>query len=60
MLQRPVEPAQYLAIRYTERLEELGITASVGSKGDSYDTQSTMGGGWRIASLTRVMTCGSS
>jgi len=28
---------QYLAIRYTERLEELGITASVGSKGDSYD-----------------------
>jgi putative transposase len=37
VLQRPVEPAQYLAIRYTERLEELGITASVGSKGDSYD-----------------------
>jgi putative transposase len=28
---------QYLAIRYTERLEELGIVASVGSKGDSYD-----------------------
>ena len=28
---------QYRAIRYTERLEELGITASVGSKGDSYD-----------------------
>lgn len=28
---------QYLSIRYTERLEELGITASVGSKGDSYD-----------------------
>lgn len=28
---------QYLAIRYTERLEELGIIASVGSKGDSYD-----------------------
>ena len=25
---------QYLSIRYTERLEELGITASVGSKGD--------------------------
>ncbi|KGN36223.1 transposase [Knoellia aerolata DSM 18566] len=34
---------QYLAIRYTERLEELGIIASVGSKGDSYDTQSIMG-----------------
>ena len=28
---------QYLAIRYTERLDELGIVASVGSKGDSYD-----------------------
>ncbi|AKT50928.1 integrase [Arsenicicoccus sp. oral taxon 190] len=28
---------QYRAIRYTERLEELGIVASVGSKGDSYD-----------------------
>ncbi len=28
---------QYLSIRYTERLEELGIVASVGSKGDSYD-----------------------
>ena len=28
---------QYLAIRYTERLAELGIIASVGSKGDSYD-----------------------
>jgi putative transposase len=28
---------QYLAIRYTERLAENGIVASVGSKGDSYD-----------------------
>ena len=28
---------QYLAIRYTERLEEEGAVASVGSKGDSYD-----------------------
>ena len=28
---------QYLAIRYTARLEEAGITPSVGSKGDSYD-----------------------
>ncbi|GAA3478037.1 hypothetical protein GCM10018966_025670 [Streptomyces yanii] len=31
---RPVEPAQYRAIRYTERLDE---AAAVGSKGDSYD-----------------------
>jgi transposase InsO family protein len=28
---------QYLSIRYTERLEEEGAVASVGSKGDSYD-----------------------
>jgi putative transposase len=28
---------QYLAIRYTERLADAGVVASVGSKGDSYD-----------------------
>lgn len=28
---------QYLSIRYTDRLEEAGAVASVGSKGDSYD-----------------------
>ena len=28
---------QYLSIRYTECLAEAGVTASVGSKGDSYD-----------------------
>lgn len=28
---------QYLAIRYTERLAENGVVASVGSRGDSYD-----------------------
>ena len=28
---------QYLAVRYTERLGEAGVVASVGSKGDSYD-----------------------
>ena len=28
---------QYLAIRYTERLAEAGLVASVGSTGDSYD-----------------------
>ena len=31
--------AQYLAIRYTERLAESGIEASVGSTGDSYDCE---------------------
>ncbi len=28
---------QYLAVRYTERLAEAGVVASVGRKGDSYD-----------------------
>lgn len=28
---------QYLAIRYTERLDEAGVVNSVGSRGDSYD-----------------------
>ncbi len=29
--------SQYLSIRYTERLAEAGIEASVGSRGDAYD-----------------------
>ena len=37
VLRRPVETAQYLSIRYTERLAEAGIEPSVGSVGDSYD-----------------------
>ena len=37
MLRRPVESAQYLAVRYTQRLAEAGAVASVGSTGDSYD-----------------------
>lgn len=37
VLRRPLEPAQYRAIRYTERLAEADAVASVGSKGDSYD-----------------------
>lgn len=32
-----MESAQYLAIRYTERLADEGAVTSVGSKGDSYD-----------------------
>jgi hypothetical protein len=42
VLRRPVESAQYLAIRYTERLAEAGAVTSVGSRGDSYDTQSSI------------------
>ena len=47
---------QYLAVRYTERLAEAGAVASVGSKGDSYDTQSRMGVGVGPCGLTRVTT----
>jgi transposase InsO family protein len=32
-----MESAQYLSIRYTERLAEVDAAGSVGSKGDSYD-----------------------
>ena len=34
---RPIEAAQYLSIKYSERLAEAGIEPSVGSVGDSYD-----------------------
>jgi putative transposase len=37
VLHRPLEPEQYLSIRYTERLAEAGAVTSVGSRGDSYD-----------------------
>ncbi|RYB88323.1 hypothetical protein EUA06_21805, partial [Nocardioides glacieisoli] len=37
VLHRLVEPGQYLAVRYTQRLAEAGAVASVGSTGDSYD-----------------------
>jgi putative transposase len=38
-LRRLLEPKQYVSIRYSERLAEAGIEPSVGSTGDSYDTQ---------------------
>ncbi len=37
MLHRPVEPSQYTAIRYSNRLTEAGAVASIGTVGDSYD-----------------------
>ena len=37
MLRRPFDSAQYLSIKYTERLATAGIEPSVGSVGDSYD-----------------------
>jgi putative transposase len=37
VLRGPLEPGQYICIRYTERLAEAGAECSVGSRGDSYD-----------------------
>jgi transposase InsO family protein len=37
VLRRPLDSAQYISIRYTERLAAAGIEPSVGSVGDSYD-----------------------
>jgi putative transposase len=37
VLRQPLESVQYLSIRYTKRLAEVGIEPSVGSAGDSYD-----------------------
>jgi transposase InsO family protein len=36
-LRRPLESAQYVSIKYTERLAEAGLVPSVGGVGDSYD-----------------------
>src|SRR3954452_13611546 len=36
-LRRPLEPKQYLSIKYTERLAPAGTEPLVGSVGDSYD-----------------------
>ncbi len=37
LIHRSDRGVQYVSIRYTERLAEAGIEASVGSVGDSYD-----------------------
>ena len=34
---RPLEPAQYTSIAFTDRVTEAGIDASVGSVGDAFD-----------------------
>jgi transposase InsO family protein len=36
-LRRPFESAQYISVKYTERLAEAGIEPSMGSVRDSYD-----------------------
>ena len=37
VLQRPVETRQYVSLAYTDALVTAGVTASVGTVGDSYD-----------------------
>jgi putative transposase len=37
VLRRPLEPEQYTAIRFTQRLDDAGVRPSMGSVGDSYD-----------------------
>jgi transposase InsO family protein len=37
VLRRPFEFAQYVSIKYTERVADAAIEPSVGSVGDSYD-----------------------
>ncbi len=46
VLRRPVDSAQYTAIRYANTLADVDAVASVGSRGDSYDNalaESTLG-----------------
>ena len=33
----PVEPSQYTSVSYTDRIDELGVSASIGTVGDSFD-----------------------
>ena len=42
----PVEPSQYTSVCYTDRIGELGVSASIGTVGGSYDNamaESVMG-----------------
>lgn len=41
-MHRPVESGQYTSIRYSNRLADAGAVASIGTVGDSYDTQSML------------------
>ena len=46
MLHRPLEPAQYTSLVFTEALHDAGITGSIGSVGDALDNaliESTIG-----------------
>ncbi|MDP9461898.1 MAG: hypothetical protein M3Q22_17130 [Actinomycetota bacterium] len=39
VLRRPLESAQYTAVRYSDRLADAGALASIGTAGDSYDCE---------------------
>lgn len=39
---------QYLSIRYTDKLEQAGISTSVGSKGDAYDNALAQNHKWAL------------
>ena len=57
VLRRPPESAQYVSIKYTERLTEAGIEPSVGSVGDSYDNAlaETINGLYKAVPSARAM-----
>jgi transposase InsO family protein len=37
VLLRSIEPSQYTSVRFTERLDEIGATPSIGTVADSFD-----------------------
>ena len=46
MLRQSIEFIQYTSVSYTDRIDELGVAASIGTVGDSYDNamaESVMG-----------------
>ena len=57
-LRRPLEPAQYVSIRYTDRLADAGIEPSVGSVGDSYDSDVSYAAGRSSGCLPGCRTTG--
>jgi putative transposase len=51
VLQRLIELAQFTAIRYSDRLTEADIAASIGSVGDSYDCEHDPPAGRRLEGM---------
>jgi transposase InsO family protein len=57
VLRRPLESAQYVSIKYTERLTEAGVEPSVGSVGDSFDNAlaETINGLYKTEVIRRLL-----